>query len=307
MSRTLSLLILTLCVLALFDLPLRATQPEIIPAGTILQCTLDEPNFSSKTAVVGDPLLCHLGPVSTFGHSVFPRGAMLGGQLQEYKNPGHFFGKGWLELQFSRMLLPGGEVLPISARIISAAHLRVDKKGDIHGKGHATRDAVEWTLPILWPMKVITLPARGPYPTLKGETRIALRLMEDVELPMPIARYSVPVPPRATPSSYHYGIGASSNPIQTITAAPPAVEHTAYTSRIDEPTPSKLTIIALKDGSAFLAADYWVRGGLMHFVSSNGEDHLLPLGRIDLAETVSVNRERNVNFILQSPNADGIQ
>jgi hypothetical protein len=232
---------------------------------------------------------------------------MLGGHLQEYKNPGHFFGKGWLELQFDRMLLPGGEALPISAKIVSAAHWKVDKKGDIHGKGHPTRDAVEWTIPILWPIKVVTLPARGPYPALKGETRIGLRLMEDVELPMPIARYSVPAPPRTSPSSYHYGIGASSNSTPIILETPPAVEHAAYISREQEPAPSKLTVIALKDGSAFLAADYWVRGGLMHLISSSGEDRLLPLGRIDLDETVRVNRERKVNFVLQSPNADGIE
>jgi hypothetical protein len=307
MSRALSVLILTFCALALFHLPAKA-QPEIIPAGTILQCTLDEPNFSSKTAMVGDPLLCHLGPVSTFGHSAFPRGAMLGGHLEEYKNPGHFFGKGWLALQFDRLIIPG-EVVPISAKIISAPHLKVDKKGDIHGKGHPTRDAVEWSLPILWPEKVLTLPARGPYPTLKGETRLALRLMEDVELPMPVARYSVPMPPRPTPSAYRYGFGASSNSKPIIAETSPAIEHAAYTLRDPEPAPapSKVTIIALKDGSAFLVADYWVKGGLMHFISSSGQDHLLPLGRIDLPETVRVNQERQVNFVLQSPDADGIQ
>lgn len=305
MSRALSVLILTFSLLALFNLPLQA-QTEIVPAGTILQCTLDEPNFSSKTAMVGDPLLCHLGPVSTFGHPVFPRGAMLGGHLQEYKNPGHFFGKGWLELQFDRLLLPGAEV-PISAKIISAPHLKVDRNGDIHGKGHATRDAVEWTLPVLWPMKVATLPARGPYPTLKGEMRIALRIMEDVELSTPVARSSVPMPPRGTPSAYHYNFGALSNSMPTITQTPQAVDRAAYTSRNPEPSPSKVTIIALKDGSAFLAADYWVKGGLMHFISSSGEDRLLPLGRIDLAETLRVNQERKVNFVIRSPNGDGIQ
>ena len=305
MSRAFAVLILTFCVLALFNLPIQA-QPEIIPAGTILQCTLDEPNFSSKTAMAGDPLLCHLGPVSTFGHSAFPRGAMLGGHLEEYKNPGHFVGKGWLALQFDRLILPG-EVLPISAKIISTPHLNVDKKGDIHGKGHPTRDAVEWTLPILWPIKVLTLPARGPYPTLKGETRISLRLMEDVELPSPIAQYSVPMPTRTTPSAYHYSVGASSTPTPLVAATPPAVEHTAYTLRDQAPAPSKVTIIALKDGSAYLAADYWVKAGLMHFISSTGQDHMLPLGRIDLAETVRMNQERNVNFVLQSPDADGIQ
>ncbi|MBO0912306.1 MAG: hypothetical protein J2P13_10980, partial [Acidobacteria bacterium] len=236
----------------------------------------------------------------------FPRGAMLGGHLQEYKNPGHFVGKGRLELQFDRMILPGGEALPISAKIISAPHMKVDKKGDIHGKGHPKRDAIEWTVPVLWPIKVLTLPGRGPYPTLKGETRLALRLMEDVELPMPVARHLAPMPSRPTPSGYHYGFGASSSSTSAIPQTP-AVEQAAYNSRGQEPAPSKLTVIALRDGSAYLAADYWVKSGLMHFVSSTGEDHLLPLERIDLAQTVRVNQERRVTFVLQTPDFAGIQ
>jgi hypothetical protein len=34
-------------------------QDILVPAGTLLQCTMDEPNFSSATASVGDPVLCH--------------------------------------------------------------------------------------------------------------------------------------------------------------------------------------------------------------------------------------------------------
>ena len=35
-------------------------QDLLVPAGTLLQCTLDEPNFSSATAAIGDPVLCRL-------------------------------------------------------------------------------------------------------------------------------------------------------------------------------------------------------------------------------------------------------
>src|SRR5215469_2484063 len=129
--------------------------------------------------------------------------------------------------------------------------------------------------------------------------------MEDVELSMPAARYAAPRPP--TPTDYHYGFGASSNSMSTIAEAPQAVERAAYTSRNQEPASSKVTVIALRDGSAYLAADYWVTGGVMHFISSNGEGRLLPLGRIDLAQTVRVNQERKVDFVLQSPNPEGSQ
>jgi len=154
-----------------------------VPAGTLLGCTLDEPNFSSKTARPGDPVLCRTtNSVEMFGRSLIPRGAYLSARLRDYRDPGHFFGKGWLQLEFTSLTLPGGS-LPLDAKVISAARYRVNGDGKIQGKGHATRDAVEWAIPILWPVKVITLPARGPRPALKGETRIELRVMEDLMIP----------------------------------------------------------------------------------------------------------------------------
>ena len=182
--------LLVLCTSAAFG---QAAVKDVIPAGTILQCTLDEPNFSAKTALVGDPVLCHLGPLGAFGHSVLPRGAMLGGHLQDYQNPGRFFGKGWIALEFDRIILPGTEMLPLSAKVISAPRLKADPQGNMHSKGHPKRDTLLWAVPVLWPIKVLTLPARGPFPSFKGESRLSLRLMDDVEVPFPAtARNSRP-------------------------------------------------------------------------------------------------------------------
>lgn len=294
MPRKLSLLALASCTL--FAVLGQAAASDIIPAGTILHCTIDEPNFSSKTAMVGDPILCHLSSLSSFGNPIFPRGAMLSGHLEDYKNPGHFVGKGKLQLVFDRIVLPGAEVLPLSAKIIAAPHMKVDKEGDIKGKGHPKRDAVEWMIPVLWPIKVITLPARGPTPSLKGESRMALRLMEDVEFP--VARSSVPMPPWTTPSSYRSsGYSGSLQPTPVPSQSP--VQPASYTTLL-APSRSTITVIALKDGSAFLAAQYWIQGGEMRCVSSSGEQRLLPLDKIDLTETVRVNHERNTDFVLES-------
>ncbi len=283
---------------------------DVIPAGTLLQCTLDEPNLSSKTVLVGDPILCHLGPLGSFGHSVFPRGAMLGGHLQDYKNPGHFVGKGWIALEFDRLILPGAEILPLSAKVISAPHLKVDAQGDIHGKGHPTRDAVEWAIPILWPIKLLTLPARGPYPALKGETRIALRLMDDVEVPFPTStRSSIPMPPWASPTSYlPSGSSTVFRPArvqeQEIPQATPAVyKEPQPAPQQFSPQPENqqpLTIVALKDGAAYLAREYWIEGGQMHCVSDSGVEQQVALEKIDLAQTLHLNQERHVDFVLQS-------
>jgi hypothetical protein len=154
----------------------------VLPAGTLLQCTLNEPNFSSATADVGDPVLCHLRAQTEFGQQAYPRGTYLVGHLESAKDPGHFFGKGYLKLQFDRIGLPSGD-LPLEAKVIATRGYKVDKEGKIDGKGHVKRDIIEWMLPPLWPWKVIMLPARGPRPALKGETTLSLRLMDDVEIP----------------------------------------------------------------------------------------------------------------------------
>ena len=155
---------------------------QVVPAGTIVQCTLNEPNFSSATVEIGDPVVCHLRGMTEFGQQVFPRGSYLVGHLESAKDPGHFFGKGNLVLRFDRIGLPGGDV-PVETKISSVRGYKVDKQGKIRGKGHAKRDAVEWMLPPLWPWKVVTLPARGPRPKLKGETTLSLRLMDDLQIP----------------------------------------------------------------------------------------------------------------------------
>ena len=157
-------------------------QDLLVPAGTLLQCTMSEPNFSSATASVGDPVLCHLKSFQEFGRTVFPRGSMLAGHLEEEKDPGHFVGKGYLKITFDRVIVPAGDI-PLPAKVIAAKGYKVDKQGDIKGKGHPRRDVVEWMIPPLWPWKVLMLPARGPRPTLKGEEPMQLRLMDDIVVP----------------------------------------------------------------------------------------------------------------------------
>jgi hypothetical protein len=304
MPRKTCFVSLSVCILASVVAQAVAPAHDVIPAGTLLQCTLDEPNFSSKTAMVGDPVLCHLGAINSFGHPAFPRGAMLGGHLQDYKNPGRFVGKGWIQLEFDRLILPGG-VLPLSAKIIASPHMKVDAQGDIHGKGHPKRDTLGWMIPVLWPIKIITLPARGPYPTLKGETRISLRLMDDVEVPFPVAENSVPKPPWTTPSGYH------ASWYEPILNQPATVQPATYIQRgkpapqpaLSDQTLPQMTVIALKGGTAFLARQYWVQDSQLRCISAEDEQRAFPLGTIDLSETVLVNQERKIDFVLQSRDA----
>jgi hypothetical protein len=293
-------LVLFLSIFSTLFLVAQAAAKDLIPAGTILHCTMDEPNFSPKTAMVGDPVLCHLGPLGSFGHSIFPRGALLGGHLQDYKAPGHFFGKGWMAIEFDRMILPGAEVLPLSSKIISAPHLKTDAQGDIRGKGHPKRDAVLWLMPPLWPIKIMTLPMRGPYPALKGENRLSLRLMEDVEVPFPTsARNAVPAPPWANPSSSYRSNSPTYQPASNIVRERPAVQRLSY-SQTETTASAPVTLIATQQGTALLARQYWLDGANIHCVSQDGSERNIPLSMIDLAQTVKLNQERNVAFNLHA-------
>ncbi len=288
---------------------------EFLPAGTLLTCTMSEPNFSSKTAQNGDPVLCHLAQVSSFGHPVFPRGAYLTGHLEDSRNPGHFVGKGWLEIDFDRIILPGPEIFTLAAKVISTPHYKVDRDGKIHGRGHPVRDSVEWMLPPLWPMKVILLPRRGPYPTFKGETRLTMRLMEDVEIPALAS--NVPMPPWRTerPSSYMQpGPRLWRDETQSVAAhnyypqsseSHVQVQSAAYTwtspSRITStPRTSQPTLLVLKDSSAYLAQSYWIENDRLHCVTQGAKDRYIPLEMVDLAETVRLNHERNIDLNLKS-------
>src|SRR5271156_4445423 len=117
--------------LLLLATPLATFADQLIPAGSLLQCTVSEPKLSSKTAAIGDPVLCQVSHVELYGRSVFPTGSYLVGHFEDYKDPGHFVGKGWMELKFDRMTLPADEVIPVDAKVVYVPHYPVDRDGRI--------------------------------------------------------------------------------------------------------------------------------------------------------------------------------
>src|SRR2546427_2358133 len=94
MRRNTSLFPAFLGFASLLVSPTLRAQETVVPAGTLLCCTMSEPHFSFATAQVGDPVLFPLGAVQGFGHNVFPRGAYMGGHLAAGKEPGPLFCKG---------------------------------------------------------------------------------------------------------------------------------------------------------------------------------------------------------------------
>jgi hypothetical protein len=278
-------------------------QDQLVPAGTLLQCTLDEPNFSSATAAIGDPVLCHLKTTQEFGRPMFPRGSMLGGHLEADKEPGHFVGKGYLKLTFDRVILPNGD-LPLPAKVIQARGYKVDKQGAVDGKGHAERDVVEWMPPPLWPWKVLSLPARGPRPTLKGEEPLELRLMDDIVIPHVMAELPhLDRPPYARQSSYTTPSSSNAmqaNPMQlaaasspstsNVTSAIPAVlDNARTTTQTQQPgavqNSKNLTMLVLNTSQMIEVAKYYRDGDLMIITDTQGRSGSIEMSTVDWRKT----------------------
>jgi hypothetical protein len=158
-------------------------QDHLIPAGAMMQCTVNEPKLSSKTESIGDPVMCRLSHIERYGRSVLPYDSFLVGRFEDYKDPGHFVGKGWMQLSFDHMVIEPDTVIPVDARVVDVPGYNIDRQGRILGKGHAVRDTIEWMIPVLWPIDLIELPRRGPRPTLKTETRLTLKIMDDLYVP----------------------------------------------------------------------------------------------------------------------------
>ena len=293
-----------LTVLFIGFLPNAAAQEVLIPAGTLLHCTIDEPNFSSATASIGDPVLCRLNGMQEFGQTAFPRGSYLQGHLEADREPGHFVGKGYLKLEFDRIGLPNTDV-PVPSKVVALRGYRLDREGDIVGKGHAKRDAAEWVFPPLWPWKVLALPARGPRPALKGESQLTLRLMDDIVIPKsstlePGWHYFGETRPKSssklTPGSSH-GIQPLKQPELTQSfepAAEPATRTLPSVDNLPRQTvgPSRVTLIALKSDQTYGVTRYRIDGARLNYVLEDGNEGAVNAQDVDWLKTSQLNSER---------------
>jgi hypothetical protein len=211
MKRALALSIVLAAPLALSASDYASDQ--LLPAGSLIQCTTSEPRLSSKTMAIGDPVLCRVSHAVHVGRSVLPYDSYLVGRFEDYRDPGHLVGKGWMQLTFDHMVIEPDTVLPLDAKVVDVPGFNIDRQGRILGKGHATRDTILWMIPVLWPIDLLELPRRGPRPTLKTETRLTVKLMDDLRVPegqpldrdpyglshRPSAREEQPPPPADPP------------------------------------------------------------------------------------------------------------
>ena len=302
-------LLFALLAVSLFAFTMSASARDVVvPAGTLLQCTLNEPNLSSATVDVGDPVLCHLRGITVFGQQAFPRGSYLVGHIEGEKDPGHFVGKGYMKLQFDRIGVPSGD-LPLEAKVIATRGYKVDKQGKIDGKGHPRRDVVEWLLPPLWPWKVLMLPARGPRPTLKGETVLSLRLMDDVQIPQLAQTYG---------PGWHFFDrfrNQSLNDSQLSTnrpqlavrpAADSAVTQASYASLVTRELPANvqsapgMPVFVLNSGAVLSVSGYGYSDSRITYTLVGGGNGVISTDDVDWTNTTKLNNKRGVRVSLHS-------
>jgi hypothetical protein len=291
-----------------------STRAQIIPAGSLIQCTVSEPKLSSKTEAIGDPISCQMNHAGRFGMSFVPYGSDVIGRFEEYKDPGHFVGKGWMELKFDRMMVGPNTVVPIDAKVVDVAGYNVDREGRIRGKGHAKRDAVEWMIPVLWPIDAINLPRSGPRPSLKKETRLTLKVMDDVPLSgWEASQQASPELLRRSPSAYTpRGTGATQLPSSAAPANPSLMRLSSSSMPAAQPAAPCGTPLAMatnngvqkeqntvtlifRDGRPPVQVDnYMVTSTRLYVLDGNRCS--IPVSQLDLEATAKVNRDAGIDF-----------
>jgi hypothetical protein len=60
-----------------------------------------------------------------------------------------------------------------------------------------------------------------------------------------------------------------------------------------------VTLLQLRDGSMYGLVAYWVEDGQLHYTTTYGGQNSLELDRIDLEETIQLNAERGIQFVLR--------
>ena len=76
----------------------------------------------------------------------------------------------------------------------------------------------------------------------------------------------------------------------------PATNNTASVNKAKSERP--ITLLQLRDGSMYGLVAYWVEDGQLHYTTTYGGQNSLELDRIDLDQTVWLNAERGIQFVL---------
>jgi hypothetical protein len=155
----------------------------------------------------------------------------------------------------------------------------------------------------------LTLPARGPRPTLKGEEPLHLRLMDDIVVPQTVARFQAGSnrPPYAsttrpsayqgqTPTAVHQVTEQKPTSAMAVTlaattdVAKPAAAET-QTAAANGPTQSRVTFLVLKSNQIYEVSKYQVEGGTLKYRELNGTEGSVVMEQIDWRKTTELTAE----------------
>ena len=197
------------------------------------------------------------------------------------------------------------------------AGLKVDREGRILGKGHPRRDAVEWAIPVLWPIKLITLPMRGPRPTLKGETSVQLKLLEDVYVPVEptaasLLMRSKPEQPESAAglrdwfAKLRYAGAARRAGQEEPTTADRLIELYAQVpvaapemSNRGQASSTTYTLLVLNDRTVRVVTEYWFEDGHIFYLAPSGVEDSVAFSELDWKITHELNARRGVSFLVR--------
>jgi hypothetical protein len=171
------------------------------------------------------------------------------------------------------------------------------------------------------------LPARGPRPTLKGETVLSLRLMDDVQLPQVASAaaprlHSFSARPRtqsfgeseSSTSSDRPALAIRSSVVTRSTEVSAAVEiprasyasfvSTSAVSAVPAVVPSKPVFI-LNSGTVLAVGSYQYLDGRITYTLEHGGGGVVSTDEVDWNATTRVNNERGVRVTLHSGRVAG--
>ncbi len=64
-------------------------------------------------------------------------------------------------------------------------------------------------------------------------------------------------------------------------------------------------LIALKGGPIYTSHEHWLQGGVLHFVTAEGNHNRVTLGQVDMDFTVQLNRERGLRLVIEVRDTKG--
>jgi hypothetical protein len=155
--------------------------PAYIPAGVVIRMLPDEKLVAGSSS--GPTIFTISSDLRFFPNRppLLARGSKVLANIVESKEAGRIYGKARLKITLRSILTSDLCEYPIDAKIIEAAHNRVQDEV-VLGRGHAHRDLVALLFPPTTIYQLLRIPSRGPRLVLDHETALNIKLMEPLSL-----------------------------------------------------------------------------------------------------------------------------